>query len=251
MDAMFGGGIGGDGAMGQVPLEQWFFEMPVVTRWWTTAIVATGLAVQCHMLSPFQLFYTYRAVFVKSQYWRLLSTFVYFGPLSIQLVFHIFFIQRYARMLEESAPSAAHFSWMMAFAMTTLLCLAPLFDQGFLGTTLSSTLTYVWSRKHPDAMLTFLGIFTFRAPWLPFVMIGLSVVLHEHWPWDEFFGIAVGHVWYFFNEIYPSMSGGSRPLDPPRWWRRLFDGNFFSAGQDTPPPAMNRELAAGLAPEVR
>lgn len=58
---------GGDGALGQLPLEQWFFEMPVCTRWWTTATVLTGVLVQCRILTPFQLFYSYRAVFSKSQ----------------------------------------------------------------------------------------------------------------------------------------------------------------------------------------
>lgn len=96
-------------------------------------------------------------------------------------------------MLEESAASPAAFSWMMAYAATTLLCLAPFFHQAFLGTTLSSTLVYIWSRRHPDTVLSFVGLLTFKAPWLPFVMIGLSVVLHGHWPKDELFGIVVGH----------------------------------------------------------
>lgn len=66
MDNFLGGGAGG-GAMGQFPLEQWFYEMPVCTRWWTVATVATSLLVQCHIITPFQLFYSFRAVFVKNQ----------------------------------------------------------------------------------------------------------------------------------------------------------------------------------------
>lgn len=58
---------GGDGALGQLPLEQWFFETPVCTRWWTTATVITGILVQCQVLTPFQLFYSFRAVFHKQQ----------------------------------------------------------------------------------------------------------------------------------------------------------------------------------------
>jgi hypothetical protein len=65
MAAMLGAAGGGD--LGALPLEQWFFEMPVCTRWWTTATVVTGLLVQCHILTPFQLFYSFRAVFVRSQ----------------------------------------------------------------------------------------------------------------------------------------------------------------------------------------
>ena len=60
MAAMLGAGDG-------MPLEQWFFEMPVCTRCWTTATVITGVLVQCHILTPFQLFYSFRAVFHKQQ----------------------------------------------------------------------------------------------------------------------------------------------------------------------------------------
>lgn len=66
------GGAGGGGA-GQFPLEQWFYEMPVCTRWWTAATVATSLLVQCHIITPFQLFYSFRAVFVKNQVSRSLG----------------------------------------------------------------------------------------------------------------------------------------------------------------------------------
>lgn len=96
-------------------------------------------------------------------------------------------------MLEESASSVAHFSWLLAYASLTLLCIAPLFDQAFLGTTLSSTLVYIWSRRNPDVRLSFLGLLTFKAPWLPWVLIAFNVVLHGHWPKDELCGIAVGH----------------------------------------------------------
>lgn len=60
-----GGGIGG--GAGQFPLEQWFYEMPVCTRLWTTATVATSILVQCQIITPFQLFYSFRAVAFKSQ----------------------------------------------------------------------------------------------------------------------------------------------------------------------------------------
>ncbi|KAK4953451.1 hypothetical protein LTR66_007364 [Elasticomyces elasticus] len=248
MAAMLGAG---DGALGQIPLEQWFFDTPVCTRWWTTATVVTGVLVQCHILTPFQLFYSFRAVFHKNQYWRLISTFVYFGPLSFNLLFHIFFMQRYARMLEDSAASVAHFSWLLLYAAVCLLCIAPLFSMAFLGTTLSSTLVYIWSRRNPDVRLSFLGLLVFRAPWLPWVLIAFSLVLHGHTPKDEIAGVVVGHIWYFFSDIYPSTHHGRRPLEPPRWWIRLFE-----RGPDVPTTemhagAMHRDLAAAAAPEVR
>jgi len=49
------------------PLEQWFWEMPPLTRWWTTSAVICSVMVQCHIISPFNLFYSVRAVFTKGQ----------------------------------------------------------------------------------------------------------------------------------------------------------------------------------------
>ncbi|KAK5018288.1 hypothetical protein LTR16_001572 [Cryomyces antarcticus] len=224
MAAMLGGG---DGGLGQFPLEQWFYEMPVCTRWWTTATVVTSALVQCHILTPFQLFYSFRAVYYRSQ--------------------------RYARMLEESSGrSSATFAWLLFYAITTLLAIAPLFSMAFLGTALSSTLVYIWARRNPDTRLSFLGLLVFRAPFLPWVLIAFSVVLHGHWPKDEIAGLVVGHFWYYFSDIYPALHNNQRPLDPPDWWRRLFEGRPQADATDHDAPApIVRDIAAAAAPELR
>lgn len=54
--------------------------------------------------------------------------------------------------------------------------------------------------------------------------MGFSLVLHGTVPKDELMGVLIGHFWYFFNDVYPPLHSGSRPLDPPSWWRRLFEG---------------------------
>jgi Derlin-2/3 len=82
--------------------------------------------------------------------------------------------------------------------------------------------------------------------------MAFSLVVHGIVPKDEICGIVVGHIWYFFNDVYPSLHGGHRPLDPPRWWRRIFDPRA-SAGeaQRTDADNVNRDFAAAAAPEVR
>ena len=127
------------------------------------------------------------------QYWRLFTTFLYFGPLSLELLFHTFFLTRYSRLLEESAPSSRHFGWLLLLAITALLGLAPLFSMAFLGQALSSTLVYIWSRKNPDVMLSLLGLLVFKAPWLPWVLMGFSVVMHGTIPKDDICGVIIGH----------------------------------------------------------
>ena len=129
-----------------------------------------------------------------SQYWRLITTFLYFGPLSLDLLFHVFFLQRYSRLLEESSGrSPAHFSWLLLYATAFILCLSPLLSIPFLGSALSSSLVYIWSRRNPDTRLSFLGLLVFTAPYLPWVLMLFSLVLHGTVPKDEICGVIVGH----------------------------------------------------------
>lgn len=186
----------------------------------------------------------------KQQYWRLLTTFIYFGPLSLDLVFHVFFLTRYSRLLEESSGrSAAQFSWLLLYAMTCLICINPLVSMPFLGHPLSSTLVYIWSRRNPDTQLSFLGLLVFTAPYLPWVLMGFSLVLHGTVPKDELMGVVIGHVWYFFCDVYPPLHNGHRPFDPPMFWRRLFERQPREETAD----AINNDIAMAAAPgpEVR
>jgi Derlin-2/3 len=145
--------------------------------------------------------------------------------MSLDLIFHVFFLQRYSRLLEESAGrSPAYFSWLLLYACTSLLLISPLVTQPYLGHALSSTLVYIWSRRNPDVRLSIFGLIAITAPWLPWVLMGFAFVMQGSVPKDEILGVVVGHVWYFFSDVFPPLHGGYKPLDPPMWWRRLFEG---------------------------
>ena len=236
LNAIFGGGGNNGGANNNFPLEQWFFEMPPCTRYWTTATVLSSILIQCKVVTPYQLFYTFRAVYYKSQYWRLLTTFIYFGPPSLDLVFHVFFMQRYSRLLEQGAGATpAVFSWLLLYATTSLLALSSLTSSvPFLGSSLSSTLIYIWSRRNPDTRLSFLGLLVFTAPYLPWVLMAFNLLMHGTVPKDEILGVIVGHVYYFFADVWPGLGDGhGRPMDPPNWWVRLFEGGPRRALEET------------------
>lgn len=91
--------------------------------------------------------------------------------------------------------------------------------------------------------------------------MAFTLLVHGTVPKDEICGVIVGHVWYFFSDVYPSLHGGHRPLDPPAWWRRLFEGSRSNArtntirnepgAEDTRAANINQDIAAVAAPEVR
>ncbi|XP_075836058.1 derlin-3 isoform X2 [Microtus pennsylvanicus] len=68
-----------------------FLQVPAVTRAYTTACVLTTAAV-LELLSPFQLYFNPHLVFRKFQVWRLITTFLFFGPLGFGFFFNMLFV---------------------------------------------------------------------------------------------------------------------------------------------------------------
>jgi hypothetical protein len=110
----------------------------------------------------------------------------------------------------------------------------------FLGSSLTFVLVYVWARRNPFIPMTFLGLFNFSAPFLPWVLLGFSLLLSNSVPYGDVLGIIVGHAYYFLEDVYPGTSG-RRPLKTPAWFQHLMEG----VGVATPQPV--QQLASGAA----
>ncbi|ORX73383.1 Der1-like protein [Linderina pennispora] len=218
------------------PLEQWYFQIPPVTRYYITAVCLLTVATQLGWLGWFQLFYNYEYAFHKAQYWRLLTTFLYFGNFSLDWLLNMYFVIQYSRDLEEGSylNRPADFFWLLILVCSSLLGMASLLDISFLASPLNFTLTYIWARQYSYMNISFLGLFTFSAPYLPWVMAGFSSLVGNRWPVSDLVGIFVGHIFWFFEEEWPRRpeSQGRRVLRAPRALCRL----FHQDDNETPEP---------------
>ncbi|KAI3634726.1 hypothetical protein MIR68_007107 [Amoeboaphelidium protococcarum] len=203
----------------QMPIEQWYFDIPPITRWYSTAVVATTFLCQIDVINPFQLYFNMDAIIKSNEYWRLITNFLYFGSFGIDFVFYLFFLVRYCRMLEEGSfrGRSADYLWFIMLTAAILLCIAPWTHLMFLGSPLTFTLTYLWSRRNPDIVVSFLGLLDFKAPYMPFVMLTFSFVLGGKLPLGDLLGICIGHFYYFFEDVYPRLpqSNGVHYLRAP------------------------------------
>ena len=75
----------------------------------------------------------------------------------------------------------------------------------FLGSALTFMMVYVWGRRNEDVKMSFLGVFSFNAPYLPWVMLTFSVMIGNAITMD-LIGIAVGHMYYFLEYVYPKVA---------------------------------------------
>ncbi|XP_032165412.1 derlin-3 isoform X8 [Mustela erminea] len=171
-----------------------FLQVPAVTRAYTAACVLTTAAVV----------------------WRLVTNFLFFGPLGFSFFFNMLFVFRYCRMLEEGSfrGRTADFVFMFLFGGVLMTLLGLLGSLFFLGQALTVMLVYVWSRRNPQVRVNFFGLLTFQAPFLPWALMGFSLLLGNSILVD-LLGIAVGHIYYFLEDIFPNQPGGKRLLLTP------------------------------------
>lgn len=194
-------------------LLSWYTEIPIISRLYLTAAVGTTTACFMDVVSPLTLYYNYDLILQKGQYWRIISSFLFFGSFSLDFLFHMYFVVRYCRLLEEGKyrGRTADFIFMLLFGGFLMLILAMNFDifskVKFLGHPLAFMMVYLWARspENLNVRMSLLGIFPFNAPYLPWVLLLFSLFLGSPIETD-LMGIIVGHIYYFLDDIYPKIA---------------------------------------------
>jgi Derlin-2/3 len=205
-------------------------SLPVITRWYATLVVGTSILCALDVVSPFYLYFNSRLIWYKHEWWRLITNFLYMGEIGIDFVFHLFFLVRYCRSLEEQGfrNRSADFLWLLVFGMIVLTLLATVFPVKvqFLGISLNFMLTYIWSRRNPHVPMSFFGVFTFGAAYLPFVLMAFSILIGGS-PMMDVLGLVAGHLYYYLEDVYPRTAHGQgrRPLKTPRIFVALMSGH--------------------------
>ncbi|KAJ2381418.1 hypothetical protein GGI05_005992, partial [Coemansia sp. RSA 2603] len=140
------------------PLEDWYYNIPVFTRVYMTAIFALTLAEQLDFVHLTQLYYT-RQTIPRQQYWRLLTSFLYLGRFSFEWFLNMYFIVQYCRDLEEGSylNRPADFAWLLLLLCSTIVLIASFVaNPYFLAHMLVASLTYMWSRFYSHTFISFL-----------------------------------------------------------------------------------------------
>ncbi|KAL9285686.1 putative derlin [Arabidopsis thaliana] len=233
-------------------VEEWYKQMPIITRSYLTAAVITTVGCSLDVrpclfanpfgiISPYNLYLNPTLVVKQYQYWRLVTNFLYFRKMDLDFMFHMFFLARYCKLLEENSfrGKTADFLYMLLFGASVLTGIVliggmiPYLSASFAKIIfLSNSLTfmmlivscvpqvYVWSKQNPYIHMSFLGLFTFTAAYLPWVLLGFSILVGAS-AWVDLLGMIAGHAYYFLAEVYPRMTN-RRPLKTPSFLKALF-----------------------------
>ncbi|ODV60005.1 derlin [Ascoidea rubescens DSM 1968] len=203
--------------MERIPFEL-ITEVPPITRYWSIGVVALAALEKYGFLSSLDLLYSFDSVFRNSQYWRLITTFFYFGSLNFDLFFVLFFMVRYSRSLEENISRSRDYLWILFINSVLLIIYSSfIYPLSKLGPKLQEAIIYIWSRRNPNVRLQLFGIIEFSAAYLPFFYAIFNHLLRQLPLRGTLVDIIIGHIYFYFQDIFPKIHG-YYPFNPPWKW---------------------------------
>ncbi|CCH44907.1 Derlin-2.2 [Wickerhamomyces ciferrii] len=203
--------------MERIPVN-WMADIPLVTRLWTLSSLVTSILVDTKVIHLQDIMFSPRQI--QQEPWRLITSFLYLGQFDINLIISLYLSIQYSRQLEESFNRTRDYLWFLGIGGIALIIYSTYVQNLFiLGTYLNEVLNYVWSKKNPGIQMGFLGLIEFKAGYLSFLLILMSLLNKgAKWnPWIELPPFIIGHVIFYCEEVLETLIGFN-PLSPPWSW---------------------------------
>jgi Derlin-2/3 len=149
-----GAGMGHAGGAG-VDLMSWYMEIPPISRLYLTGAFLTTAMCAVDIISPFSLYFNWKLI-ADGQVWRLVTSYLFFGLFSVDFLFHMYFLVRYSRLLEEGdfRGRTANYLLMLLFGVAIISVVATYVNVHFLGSALTFMMAYVWGRRNEDVRVS-------------------------------------------------------------------------------------------------
>ena len=181
-------------------------KTPPFTKGYLTASFAATMYgyLFCKNQFPSLLLLEWKPVWTRLQIWRLLTSFLNFGPMGLGYLMTFHFVWTYMSTLERLNHSRPYDFWIMIlFGQLSMLIGYPLFklSPGFLGHNLSTFFVYIWSRYHEGIQVSMFDLFLARAELLPWFFLAQTFLLEGELPVLDFLGIVFGHIYHHCKTV--------------------------------------------------
>lgn len=191
--------------------QEWFANLPIITKLLFSSILFTGIATTFNMLSAESMIFSLPLIWKRFQIWRLFSCFVFAGGFSFNYAMFLYLFYDNSLRYENNpyntggGGTSADFLWMLMLGMAVLCVVGHIFGLMVLSEPLLYMIMYVWSRHEPEAVMSMFG-FKFKSLYIVWVYMGIRLIMGGSVV-SPLIGVAVGHLYYFLVDVLPNTHG--------------------------------------------
>ena len=205
-------------------IKEFYNSIPPFTRYFMTGVFIQSFAMTYKFVSPYSLLLSFEQVFqLKSQFWRLFTTFLFAGPFSQGFLFSLLMMY-FSLSKIEMHFKAKHAEFMTLILFCAVVCTFYAFIYGeymVMHKSFLFALMYCWCKLEPDMTVSLWG-FPVKSANLPWVMLFLSILTAGD-PFQDLIGIAAGHTYIYIRLILPVSHGYHLLKSPHIWSKYLLD----------------------------
>lgn len=205
-------------------------QLPSITKVWFIACFLMTAAVSFNVLAWQQIAYDWPSIWHKFEIWRFLTGFMFLGKFSLGFLFQIMMLVNFSWGYETNpfrtdggrgAGTSADYAATLIFCGVLDLVVGYLLGEVFLARHLLYSLTYIWSRKNPDEVVSLMFGIKCTGLYLPWYFMAFSVCLGQGIT-PHLVGVVIGHIFYYITQIKPM-------LNCPQFLHDIFDDGVVNA----------------------
>lgn len=175
------------------------------------AVMATlSLLASIEVVYPYQLAYSYSLIFEGQQYWRIVTSFLFFGKLSFHSVFEIQWFYFMGSHLEAGfffrGPLDFIFILLVGCSAAFALRVYDWITTPLLSSVLSAMVTYLMSRVFQTIQVNVMFFLNVPLRYLPLVFLVLNTTMSSQIT-SDLLGYGIGHFLWYFLEVFPQITG--------------------------------------------
>lgn len=183
-------------------------HIPTVSLIILVSAFALTLSVTVGLFKGSFLILDWYSVIHHYEFHRIITSFLFFGPFSLNWLLFVVVNMQYIITLERGQflGRQREFVAMLVYIMLCCLAANALIKTIYPSILLFGSVTYVWTRYYPDDRVVVLQLITVRAQYLPLVNIVLSV-LQQQSIIAPLVAIAIGHSYWVLDQLVPPVAG--------------------------------------------
>lgn len=202
-------------------LNDWYNNLPKVFRIVFTALVLGPLLIRFKLIDPTLLIADWELVYRKFQIWRLITP-CFVNGVSFKWAIKLYIYYNYGKILSENTFTGrpADEAFMYTVLIMGCNCIGWFVGAVVYYHILITSVIYVWASCNRDVTAQFYFGIKIKAAYLPWALAAWDFLLDDNTV--GFFGIVVGHIYFFLKYKWPVDFGGRDFLETPQFFKNMF-----------------------------